>query len=223
MKHPECSHCGYDLTGAPGNSCPECYQRFVEAGVILRRSSAERRRRTHWIAVASLIGLVGLGASMAFLRAGADKAMTSPKDDTNAVPSDKQGPVRRIPNTTREITKVEPPHADDRAVLTAPAWLNESGIESTELHAASDTPPADDSIARESALGDSSSIQGVNLAPPPDAVMAAYRFVVEHEFPYRHDLGIQFDGAVRESDYSQTERDLDASIAEFLNARSSLE
>lgn len=43
---PACGHCGYNLTGAPGNRCPECGRLFIEAGVLAARTTGSRPRRT---------------------------------------------------------------------------------------------------------------------------------------------------------------------------------
>ena len=53
---PMCGHCGYNLTGAPGNRCPECGRLFIEAGVITR----PRSRRGLRVVVVSLLLVAGL-------------------------------------------------------------------------------------------------------------------------------------------------------------------
>lgn len=51
---PRCGNCGYNLTGAPGNRCPECGKLFIEAGVIVRSDI----RRSRWRVLLPLIGLL---------------------------------------------------------------------------------------------------------------------------------------------------------------------
>lgn len=57
--NPRCGNCGYNLTGAPGNRCPECGKLFIEAGVVVRREP----RRSPWrllfliLAFAALIAI----------------------------------------------------------------------------------------------------------------------------------------------------------------------
>lgn len=59
---PRCGHCGYNLTGAPGNRCPECGKLFIDAGVVVRNDL----RRVRWrlvlplMALALLVGIVGV-------------------------------------------------------------------------------------------------------------------------------------------------------------------
>lgn len=266
MHHPQCGNCGYDLTGAESNRCPECGLLFVEAGVKLRRSTAGRRRRTRWIVVTSLVAIVGIGAggaTLAYLRAEAAQAlaqaqqkaalarqlasqakiearmartkasierlrqtyeqMDMPKDGIDAEKSGKQGPFYLIPNAPADILKTKRPRADERAKLTVPTWLKWYYHELKESHSTSETQPASAPADRESIIEESSSIQNIYLAPADDAVMAAYRYVVEHKLPDRRDIWTQFDGAVRESDYSQPERDFEASIDDLLDVRDSLE
>lgn len=50
---PRCGGCGYNLTGAPSNRCPECGSLFVEAGIMTRRTQSPRRM----LAVVSLASL----------------------------------------------------------------------------------------------------------------------------------------------------------------------
>ena len=47
---PMCGHCGYNLTGAPGNRCSECGLLFIEAGVVTPATSGKPGRR--WLGVA---------------------------------------------------------------------------------------------------------------------------------------------------------------------------
>ena len=41
---PHCGHCGYNLTGATSNRCPECGKLFIEAGVVIGHRGPMRRR-----------------------------------------------------------------------------------------------------------------------------------------------------------------------------------
>lgn len=57
---PVCGKCSYDLTGAPGNRCPECGTLFIEAGVTFtegRRGRARRRFRLVMIALSVILVL----------------------------------------------------------------------------------------------------------------------------------------------------------------------
>ncbi|GMU82570.1 MAG: hypothetical protein AMXMBFR47_24410 [Planctomycetota bacterium] len=76
---PRCGHCGYNLTGAPGNRCPECGWLFIDAGVIVRSD----RRRSPWrsvvvrLALVVLVGIAGVsyfGIRAAQARASAEAA-----------------------------------------------------------------------------------------------------------------------------------------------------
>ncbi|MCC6358212.1 MAG: hypothetical protein IT450_05680 [Phycisphaerales bacterium] len=76
---PRCGHCGYNLTGAPGNRCPECGKLFIEAGVVVR----DDLRRGRWrfvlplIAFALLVGTIGVSyfaVRAAQARAAAERA-----------------------------------------------------------------------------------------------------------------------------------------------------
>ncbi len=75
---PACGHCGYNLTGAPGNRCPECGRLFIEAGVLTVRSTGSRPRRTIGIlaCVTALVLLIALflGNTLAFRAAAARQA-----------------------------------------------------------------------------------------------------------------------------------------------------
>ena len=59
---PRCGNCGYNLTGAPSNRCPECGQLFVEAGVITRQPTASFSRGATVVVVLILVGLTVLAA-----------------------------------------------------------------------------------------------------------------------------------------------------------------
>ena len=58
---PRCGNCGYNLTGAPSNRCPECGQLFIEAGVITRPPRPVPSRRTIWGLMLGLVGFASLG------------------------------------------------------------------------------------------------------------------------------------------------------------------
>lgn len=60
---PCCGHCGYNLTGAPSNRCPECGRLFIEAGVIVGSASRSSGRRA--------VGVVLVIVSLIFLGSGA--------------------------------------------------------------------------------------------------------------------------------------------------------
>ncbi len=79
---PTCGHCGYNLTGAPGNRCPECGQLFIEAGVTFRfRDPPGRLTVTSVIAIVLfglvvLVGVIGMDTYNA-ARARAAKAQAA--------------------------------------------------------------------------------------------------------------------------------------------------
>ncbi len=54
---PHCGHCGYNLTGAPSNRCPECGKLFIEAGVVMGLRGPTRRR-TRLVIAAAVVPLV---------------------------------------------------------------------------------------------------------------------------------------------------------------------
>jgi len=58
---PRCGNCGYNLTGAPSNRCPECGKLFIEAGVITRQPRRVASRRVTWVLVLVLVGFGVLG------------------------------------------------------------------------------------------------------------------------------------------------------------------
>lgn len=58
---PRCGGCGYNLTGAPSNRCPECGSLFVEAGIITRKTQSPRRM----LAVVSLASLAAVAGGLA--------------------------------------------------------------------------------------------------------------------------------------------------------------
>ncbi len=60
---PRCGNCGYDLTGAPSNRCPECGRLFIEAGVIVRRP--RRRRWLRWVPLGVAALALPIAISMA--------------------------------------------------------------------------------------------------------------------------------------------------------------
>ncbi|MBU0637580.1 MAG: hypothetical protein KKB50_01845 [Planctomycetes bacterium] len=69
---PRCGNCGYNLTGAPSNRCPECGKLFVEAGVIttpLRPGPSPRAIRLMLIVLVGFTVLGVLGMVAAGLRA----------------------------------------------------------------------------------------------------------------------------------------------------------
>lgn len=74
---PRCGHCGYNLTGATANRCPECGHLFIEAGVITGQHPAAASRgakRIVWTLVIGLTLLAGLGTSFMVLRSSVLRA-----------------------------------------------------------------------------------------------------------------------------------------------------
>ncbi|HEY3246123.1 MAG TPA: hypothetical protein VGM03_22495 [Phycisphaerae bacterium] len=55
---PRCGHCGYNLTAAQSNRCPECGLLFIEAGVIVPDRVRERSKLKVWM-IALFIMLLG--------------------------------------------------------------------------------------------------------------------------------------------------------------------
>ncbi|MCA9254517.1 MAG: hypothetical protein KDA33_02720, partial [Phycisphaerales bacterium] len=122
-----------------------------------------------------------------------------------------------IPSASADIQKTERPRADERATLTAPAWLKWYIEALKESHSASETQTAGATTEQESINEEPTLMRNVHLAPADDAVMAAYLYIVEHRREDRRDNWTQFDGAVRESDYSRRVRDFELSINELLD------
>ena len=76
---PTCGHCGYNLTGAPGNRCSECGLLFIEAGVVTPATSGKPRRR--WLGIALCAGplclLVVMGLGMVMTLRARNAAMVA--------------------------------------------------------------------------------------------------------------------------------------------------
>jgi predicted Zn-ribbon and HTH transcriptional regulator len=58
---PRCGNCGYNLTGAPSNRCPECGKLFIEAGVITKPPKPLPSRGVIRILVLLMVGFTVLG------------------------------------------------------------------------------------------------------------------------------------------------------------------
>ncbi len=58
---PRCGNCGYNLTGAPSNRCPECGKLFIEAGIITKPPRPAPSRRVIWSLMLVLVGFAALG------------------------------------------------------------------------------------------------------------------------------------------------------------------
>jgi hypothetical protein len=61
MDLPRCGNCGYNLTGAPSNRCPECGMLFIDAGVITKPPTPSPSRGVIRILVLVLVGFTVLG------------------------------------------------------------------------------------------------------------------------------------------------------------------
>jgi hypothetical protein len=57
---PRCGNCGYNLTGAPSNRCPECGKLFVDAGVVTHPAPPQRPVAMVPILIALLGGFTAL-------------------------------------------------------------------------------------------------------------------------------------------------------------------
>lgn len=66
---PRCGHCGYNLTGATGNRCPECGRLFVEAGIITPAmwGPGGRRRLAYVLVIAPIVLLMLAGGFAAYV------------------------------------------------------------------------------------------------------------------------------------------------------------
>ena len=74
---PRCGNCGYNLTGAPSNRCPECGQLFIEAGVITRQPTPSPPRHAARVTLLILVGLTAtavLGTVAMWVRSSAARA-----------------------------------------------------------------------------------------------------------------------------------------------------
>ena len=69
---PRCGRCEYNLTGAPGNRCPECGALFIEAGVLVADPSQSSTGRTAkgvmFVAFLSLGVLLGLAVLFGYVQ-----------------------------------------------------------------------------------------------------------------------------------------------------------
>jgi hypothetical protein len=63
---PRCGQCGYNLTNATSNRCPECGLLFIEAGVIVPNRVKERSAMRVWLIalVIMLLGPAMIGVAM---------------------------------------------------------------------------------------------------------------------------------------------------------------
>jgi hypothetical protein len=54
---PRCGNCGYNLTGAPSNRCPECGMLFIEAGIVTAQQAEPPPRRATGTMLLLAVGL----------------------------------------------------------------------------------------------------------------------------------------------------------------------
>lgn len=84
---PRCGQCGYNLTGAPANRCPECGRPFIEAGIVTNPATSLRKRR--WIGITLIVAPLipaSLGlATMMFYRARAARQIAATEKAKAAV------------------------------------------------------------------------------------------------------------------------------------------
>ncbi|HPF40082.1 MAG TPA: hypothetical protein P5081_04515 [Phycisphaerae bacterium] len=77
MNHPQCGNCGYDLTSAESNRCPECGRLFIEAGVrVAGVSSRGRVWRGAVLGLALLCGSIAGVVTYTCLNARAAKQLS---------------------------------------------------------------------------------------------------------------------------------------------------
>ncbi len=81
---PSCGRCGYNLTGAPGNRCPECGQLFIEAGVTFMSRERSRRSIVTGVTAFALVGLVVLAGLFAMRTFNAGRARAAQAQATAA-------------------------------------------------------------------------------------------------------------------------------------------
>jgi predicted RNA-binding Zn-ribbon protein involved in translation (DUF1610 family) len=77
---PQCGACGYNLTGAPANRCPECGALFIEAGVTFldpQRGSRLRRRRLLLGLTAFVIFAGAIGFFVALRQVAVQRALAA--------------------------------------------------------------------------------------------------------------------------------------------------
>ena len=84
---PRCGQCGYNLTGATANRCPECGRPFIEAGIVTNPVTSLRKRR--WIGITLLVAplipvSLGLATTM-FYRARAARQIAAAEKAKAAV------------------------------------------------------------------------------------------------------------------------------------------
>ncbi len=84
---PRCGQCGYNLTGATENRCPECGRPFIEAGIVTNPVTSLRKRR--WIGIVLIVAPLipaSLGlATMMFYRARAARQIATTEKAKAAV------------------------------------------------------------------------------------------------------------------------------------------
>lgn len=74
---PRCGRCGYDLTGAAANRCPECGALFIEAGVISPRARGRSGRITVILLCAGMLIVAGGLSTLFAARARQMQAMAA--------------------------------------------------------------------------------------------------------------------------------------------------
>lgn len=101
---PRCGGCGYNLTGAPSNRCPECGSLFVDAGVITRKTQSPRRM----LAVVSLASLATVAGGFAVWQNQQLKAAAaaSAKAASNAVPAQQKALIATLDALSQRLGKL---------------------------------------------------------------------------------------------------------------------
>lgn len=113
---PRCGNCGYNLTGAPSNRCPECGMLFIEAGVITRQPRPSPSRGVIRVVMLILVGFtvlavlgtiaMGMQARAARARAVAarqaalqSQAQAAAQQATTTAPAPEDRPATQPPET----------------------------------------------------------------------------------------------------------------------------
>lgn len=93
--NPRCGHCGYNLTGAPANRCPECGRLFIDVGVIPPYPAAGQKRLPRILVVLLLGGIALIVVVAVWITTRAQAAITAAQAQQRALQTQARAAVAR--------------------------------------------------------------------------------------------------------------------------------